>query len=1090
MYGMYKNYINDIIDSMINNKIKNKGIFIKHYNNFNVHKEDIKRDNQETYNVLYYEYNSKFIQRAYEPIVNWIRDLYIEHFSHMDIYDFLNESNVYELHKSSIKTFIVNEICVREEDIIISEIEFESKKFIESLCNILKFIAKEVSLVIILNKLHLSNISIIKFIEYFIENNKDSNVILLATYNEAYDVDLYMKEEWIKLIELIEREDLLEYIEVNSEYYSIEERSSFVPSVSELNYYIKKINNMVFTLTLDQAQYYLDMIYSKLDIEKISIDIKVKIRFLALYSLVNIYNMNISKALLLCNNMNNLTSSIQDIKYSYISSYIYGLAQVQNGQYLIAEEFSKKCEELANKMNDDYYKFKTQLLKYMSLFRGLKGLFLSGRNYVVEENLYAGLVKYNYYNHLSYINILAYESREDFCISNFKENDDFSYINKSIEIAKKIGNDNFLVESYLKMAELASCNCRYDAVERFYNECLKVVKKINNKSVEAEIFNGLGYNLIVGENYKKANDSFNSSITILYEIGDIEKIAEVLYNMGMNCLNARHYKEANEYFINSLKIIDYLNMGCIRVCNLSKIYGLVALCNYYLGIEYTCYEYFSKMKRILAHLIDSEEEVSTKLWDDDLYLYYLIKALIHKKEDNFELIKESFNQSKMYMKISIGSLFYSYPILSIEESKFYRSIGQEEKAKEILKECIDFCKGRGYNRKVDYLETCKNNELCKEYNYKMELESVSIKLIIELAKRRNAEIQLEEQKKEMSFLLLWQDTLNREALNKKNLIDKSIRTLQNNFSVEGIIYLTNNKNKWEVLFKDDYSNLGENNINKIVDYFKKNKKEFIICRNERNFEIYREIIKIIGVNKVYSIIGIPIFENEKLTNILITYIPVYNNFIENKISLRNIHLYIFSYIFKQLLDSINKIEVREEIEKINKKLNLIAITDQLTGIYNRQGFEKKLNEESNKTTILYIDLDNFKYYNDTYGHHVGDYILVSFANILNKVIKNKNGYAVRYGGDEFILGIPNGTNEEGVDVAKYIFSQINEESFINDINSFIKKDEKNRIACSIGISTSLEANKASILEALKYADRVLYEVKKANKNNYKVWNNS
>ena len=88
---------------------------------------------------------------------------------------------------------------------------------------------------------------------------------------------------------------------------------------------------------------------------------------------------------------------------------------------------------------------------------------------------------------------------------------------------------------------------------------------------------------------------------------------------------------------------------------------------------------------------------------------------------------------------------------------------------------------------------------------------------------------------------------------------------------------------------------------------------------------------------------------------------------------------------------------------MNDKLRRVALMDNLTGLYNRQGLQNNLDkefEETDKiTAVFYIDLDNFKYYNDTFGHEIGDLVLVSFANIIKNICKEK-GVAVIFVGED------------------------------------------------------------------------------------------
>ena len=111
-----------------------------------------------------------------------------------------------------------------------------------------------------------------------------------------------------------------------------------------------------------------------------------------------------------------------------------------------------------------------------------------------------------------------------------------------------------------------------------------------------------------------------------------------------------------------------------------------------------------------------------------------------------------------------------------------------------------------------------------------------------------------------------------------------------------------------------------------------------------------------------------------------------------------------------------------QMKAAQAKLEKIASTDSLTGLYNRFEIDKRLQYEAHAMkrygkcafegfSILYIDMDNFKYINDTFGHQAGDLVLVSFAEILKSVTRTVDIVA-RYGGDEFIVLMPN-TDYEG-----------------------------------------------------------------------------
>ena len=161
--------------------------------------------------------------------------------------------------------------------------------------------------------------------------------------------------------------------------------------------------------------------------------------------------------------------------------------------------------------------------------------------------------------------------------------------------------------------------------------------------------------------------------------------------------------------------------------------------------------------------------------------------------------------------------------------------------------------------------------------------------------------------------------------------------------------------------------------------------------------------------------------------------------------------------------------------------------DGLTGIYNRRYFEMTLQQIMNtlsrtesKLSIMMMDVDFFKKYNDTYGHAEGDNCLKSIAETLGKSMQRKGDFAARYGGEEFVVVLP-GTDEDGAKiVAENILSsirglQIPHEK--NDSGNFV-------VTISIGITTGTGQNSQNGADYLKKADEALYLAKEAGRNRY------
>jgi diguanylate cyclase (GGDEF)-like protein len=168
---------------------------------------------------------------------------------------------------------------------------------------------------------------------------------------------------------------------------------------------------------------------------------------------------------------------------------------------------------------------------------------------------------------------------------------------------------------------------------------------------------------------------------------------------------------------------------------------------------------------------------------------------------------------------------------------------------------------------------------------------------------------------------------------------------------------------------------------------------------------------------------------------------------------------VFSFFIYKLINRYQKI--KEEKEKLLEKL---AHTDNLTGAYNRHKFFKFAREIKGENGLIMLDLDRFKSINDTYGHHMGDKVLKAFADEVRKNIRKEDFFA-RIGGEEFVLILKNLNEKDVLKVAEKIRKKVE----ALDIEGI-------KFTVSIGATVYKETE--DIYEALKRADRALYEAKK------------
>ncbi|WP_198306253.1 sensor domain-containing diguanylate cyclase [Arcobacter vandammei] len=182
-------------------------------------------------------------------------------------------------------------------------------------------------------------------------------------------------------------------------------------------------------------------------------------------------------------------------------------------------------------------------------------------------------------------------------------------------------------------------------------------------------------------------------------------------------------------------------------------------------------------------------------------------------------------------------------------------------------------------------------------------------------------------------------------------------------------------------------------------------------------------------------------------------------------------------------------EVEQEKEK-RKILESYAYIDSLTQIANRRYFEQFMDKEwryclRNKKylSIVLIDIDNFKLYNDKYGHQAGDECLKKVARVLDDNLNRSHDFVARYGGEEFICILPN----TKIDDAKLICEKLRLE--VEQLG-ILHEDSKplNVVTVSIGLSCDIPNENLEIKDLIKKADNSLYISKKSGRNKVSLEN--
>lgn len=1092
------NYIKNLFYSYItdDNISTEKIMFVKHYNMLDMSLEDIEKIVGENYKkgLLYHRYSKNDIKEPYEPLVSGIRYYYQKLFSaEMDVREFIDRCDVYSLLKEVFVTYLSTGTADRTEPIIVSEAKYERKKFIQSIIKCYSYISTKTPLLIVLDRFQFTAKSSIQVISELMNCISEDNIKLLIIYNELQSPVSYVEEDFNLLIGRAEELNIIFEWKSDKELEKLNYQSAFIPNRRFFGDYLIKLTNLFHMLALEDAEYYMNIISGRIAEDKLSISVKDKFVFYAIRSLCKILSDDNNTAMVLCEKMLQLFEVNADLYETYIYNYICGLAQMNMTQSDLACKYADKCIEVAKRIGDEKLEFNAEVLGEMAQFSGWRDIFTVDFGRVsVKKEIFEKLKKNNYLNTLAYYSIFGYDNDEE-SIKRFvyeKESDTFK---NAIAIGKMLGNYNFLASAYTKYTVLFSERGYHKCVDRFYNEKIKIYDCENDLIRKHNLYLGMGYNSITAEQHMKANDYFNKALEMFFKKRKAEGVAESLYNMAINCISAQDFISACNYFDTIFKILKNLEIETIQICNASKLYGLQAFSYFMIGNEYRAYKCLSSMEIRISHLLYPEEgeEVDYEYWYEDMMIYHFINGILNENNGDYEQAKKDFEETEKYFNECKGTAFYIVTSFTTEYYKLCKKCNDDDKAAEILEKGLKYCKDNGYvtsMQNIMYVTEGKNINL---RTGTLGLLNIPVESLIELSYNVGKDKQLSERKKDIRFLSSLQEMLNREDTDTRVFIDNTMMTLQNNFNFDSILMLEKKNGNINELYKDVSEDISEH-YKTIFDAFNAMKRAFIVSRTDKSFMEFNKIISVFGKNKVVTLVGIPLMDEQGVKSVFLATVNMHRNFRRNRILLSDDDLVIIKTAIIQLSNGIERINSRKNIIEINEKLNSLAITDMLTGLYNRQGLAKKIDEHSNcnnSMAILYADLDNFKYYNDTFGHDVGDVVLVEFAKIFNSV-SDKIGYAVRYGGDEFLIVLNNVTKEKVFEVADKIYEKISD-GFIEVVSKYINQDvniPRNKlVSCSIGIAISNGSDNESMIKTLQKADKALYYMKKNKKGSYMFW---
>jgi diguanylate cyclase (GGDEF)-like protein len=229
--------------------------------------------------------------------------------------------------------------------------------------------------------------------------------------------------------------------------------------------------------------------------------------------------------------------------------------------------------------------------------------------------------------------------------------------------------------------------------------------------------------------------------------------------------------------------------------------------------------------------------------------------------------------------------------------------------------------------------------------------------------------------------------------------------------------------------------------------------------------------------------------NPRTKNIPVIFVSALGN-VEDET--KGLELGAIDYIHKPFSPAIIKIRIKNhlELKKYRDCLEKLSLMDGLTGISNRRYFDETFDKEWRRAwrhddilSIIIIDIDFFKKYNDYYGHLAGDDCLRQVGRVLKDSIKRAGDLVARYGGEEFVVILPSTSQEDAAKLAEKIRANVESLRVAHQMSKISEY-----VTVSIGIATVRPEKNMDPAGLIEKADTALYQAKNTGRNRVVAYN--
>ncbi|MEE1340514.1 MAG: tetratricopeptide repeat-containing diguanylate cyclase [Succinivibrionaceae bacterium] len=637
------------------------------------------------------------------------------------------------------------------------------------------------------------------------------------------------------------------------------------------------------------------------------------------------------------------------------------------------------------------------------------------------------------------------------------------FANKAVAIASRNGiKHEHAAANHCRGIVLSMLNRVPDALHA-YRLSEDLYESIQAPIELTHVYNSLGFLLNQTEDYQHAHEYYLKALRNSIKLDDYAEITITLYNLATLYQLCGKYKES----LHTLNILqDVMTIRGIYNLPFHNVHHILLL-------------------KVLVHINLGQENLAEKMLKrsynlrttvpqgkPEFFIFNLMQTILYtihnQKNKALDLFEKVYSQiDTILISHQEHILFYIYAM------KIFAHFYCYEKRYKFFKEGLAYALNNQlfYSQKL-LINTWNNRENIYDGLSVIEMPITEINQIIPLVNQERKVNVLWKQVHEMRLIsMLHSFSLNVETY--EQLATETLRLLSSHFNINGGMIYFVNKDTQDIDLISDF-----NSSKEYPDFSFKKMRDFAKDHISNEIQDFSDIS--IKNTEIHRLSIYPLVDHDELFGQLLLF--TFERKTENhREEFDNIN-FISQQLSSQLIMMIQR-----------NKLIKVSTTDMLTGLYNRMEFTNRINncikklKPTEDIALGFIDLDNFKYYNDNLGHDVGDKLLVWFSSLLEQ-IKVKGDVACRWGGDEFLVLMNNcSAHQAQIRMQTILDTLKSKNGYKTEIEEFLghpidNLPERYYLSCSIGVMDSSSLPRPfTEADLLNHADQALYEVKRTGK---------